>query len=156
MTDDLPMHYPDESAPTRNGAQGRKCPRHSYRQSPFEGEGVVCWRCGRPADKAASRRGRTARNRGNAFERDVARQLGGRRVGQYGDKVDVDVPGYLRAQCKVGASYPERIDGWLRAIPVEAGLLRAVVLGDAPGSAGKRRTLIVMDLAEYAAWHGKP
>lgn len=103
-----------------------------------------------------SRRGRTARNRGNAFERDVARQLGGRRVGQFGDKVDVAVPGYLRIQCKVGASYPERLDGWLRSIPVEAGLLRAVVLGDAPGSPGKRRTLIVMDLGEYAAWHGAP
>jgi hypothetical protein len=131
--DDLP--WTDESTPTRNGARGR---RPAASPTPER-----------------SRRGRTARNRGNAFERDVARQLGGRRVGQYGDKVDVDVPGYLRAQCKVGSSYPERIDGWLRAIPVEAGLLRAVVLGDAPGSGGKRRTLIVMDLAEYAAWHGK-
>ncbi len=132
--DELPMHDPGESAPLLNGARGR-----------------------RPAPNPTpetSRRGRTARNRGNAFERDVARQLGGRRVGQFGDKVDVDVPGYLRVQCKVGASYPKRIDAWLRAIPVEAGLLRAVVLGGAPGSAGKRRTLIVLDLAEYAAWHG--
>jgi hypothetical protein len=132
--DELPFHQSGESAPTRNGAKGR---RPASTPTPEK-----------------SRRGRTARNRGNAFERDVARQLGGRRVGQYGDKVDVDVPGYLRAQCKVGASYPERIDAWLRAIPVEAGLLRAVVLGDAPGSSGKRRTLIVLDLAEYAAWHG--
>lgn len=85
---------------------------------------------------------------------DVARQLGGRRVGQFGGKVDVDIPGYLKVQCKVGVAYPERLDGWLRSIPVEAGLLRAVVLGDAPGSSGKRRTLIVMDLSEYASWHG--
>jgi hypothetical protein len=101
-----------------------------------------------------ARRGRTARARGNAYEREVAAKLGGRRVGQYGDKVDVDVPGYLRVQCKNGVAYPRRLDAWLRAIPVEAGLLRAVVLGDAPGSSGKRRSLIVFDLDEWSMWHG--
>lgn len=107
------------------------------------------------ADPERSRRGRAARNRGNGYEREVAAKLGGRRVGQYGDKVDVDVPGYLRAQCKNGGSYPERIDRWLRAIPVEAGVLRAVVLGDAPGPGNRRRSVIVFDLDEWASWHGR-
>jgi hypothetical protein len=132
--DELPMHYPDESPPTTNGAKGAR-PRKSD-------------------DPVKARRGRTARARGNAYEREVAAKLGGRRVGQYGDKVDVDVPGYLRVQCKNGVRYPKTLDGWLRAIPVEAGLLRAVVLGDAPGSSGKRRSLIVFDLDEWAMWHG--
>lgn len=132
--DRLVWDYGDK-APTPNGVRGRK-PRSE------------------PTPER-SRRGKTARARGNAFEREVAAKLGGRRVGQYGDKVDVDVPGCLRVQCKNGAAYSERLDAWLRAIPVEAGLLRAVVLGDAPGPGRKRRAIIVFDLDEYAAWHGR-
>jgi len=124
------------SGPTRNGATGRRAkseptPEHS-------------------------RRGKTARNRGNAYEREVAAILGGRRVGQYGDKVDVDVPGWIRVQCKNGASYPERLDGWLRAIPVQADMLRALVIGDAPGPGRRRRSLIVLDLEEFASWYASP
>jgi hypothetical protein len=95
-----------------------------------------------------SRRGKVARQRGNAYEREVARKLGGERVGQYGDKVDVRTP-TLEVQCKNGTTYPERIDGWLRGIPVRAGYTRAVVLGDAPGPGVKRRSLIVFDLDEW-------
>jgi hypothetical protein len=131
--DDLPFVHDDGRLP--NGATGRRPPKGD--------------------DPERARRGRTARARGNAFEREVAAKLGGRRVGQYGDKVDVDVPGYLRVQCKNGAAYSERLDAWLRAIPVEAGILRAVVLGDAPGPGRKRRAIIVFDLDEYAAWHGR-
>ena len=120
-----------------------------YKATPF-------WKCARcPAirDETRARRGKTSRNRGNAFEREVAAKLGGRRVGQYGDKVDVQVDGWLRVQCKNGNAYPERLDGWLRAIPAQADMLRAVVLGDAPGSAGKRRSLVVLDLDEFASWY---
>ncbi len=132
---DLPMHYPGEPTATLNGAKGVP-PRSA------------------PTPEK-SRRGKTARARGNAFEREVAAVLGGRRVGQYGDKVDVDVPGWLRVQCKNGVAYPERLDSWLRAIPVEAGILRAVVLGDAPGPGHGRRTLIVLDLDEFASWYAR-
>jgi hypothetical protein len=118
--------------------------------------GIYCARCNAVRDDAKARRGKTARNRGNAYEREVAAKLGGRRVGQYGDQVDVDVPGYLRVQTKNGGAYPKLIDRWLRAIPVEAGLLRAVVVGDAPGPGTRRRSLIVFDLDEWAMWHGGP
>jgi hypothetical protein len=146
--DRLPFDYGDSPA-TPTGAKGAKCRRHDW-------EDGACRRCGALLDPSVSRRGKNARARGNAFEVAVAHKLGGRRVGQYGDKVDVDVPGWMRVQCKNGAAYPERLDGWLRSIPVEAGILRSVVLGDAPGSAGKRRTLIVLDLDEFCAWYGKP
>lgn len=101
-----------------------------------------------------SRRGLNARLRGNSFEREVARKLGGQRVGQYGTKVDVHVPGWLRVQTKNGGAYPERLDAWLRQLPAGPEL-RALVLGDAPGSGGRRRTLIVFDLDEFAQYHGK-
>lgn len=104
----------------------------------------------------ATRRGRTARNRGNAYERSVAKRLGVRRVGQYGGKEDLGAAeDWMVVQCKNGSYYPERIDGWLRAIPVRAGQLRAVVIGDAPGPGTKRRELIVLDLGDFLDWFGK-
>ena len=40
-------------------------------------------------DPAKSRRGKNARNRGNAFEREVAAKLNGRRIGWAGGPTDV-------------------------------------------------------------------
>ena len=100
-------------------------------------------------------RGRRSRNRGNAYERDVARRLGVSRVGQYGTKADVgDRDEWIVAQTKVGGAYPERLDGWLRAIPSRDGQLRALVLGDAPGAGHSRRELIVLDFREFLLWYG--
>jgi hypothetical protein len=114
-----------------------------------------CKLCSALRDDIASRRGKNNRNRGNGFEREVAAKLGGHRVGMYGDKVDVEVPGWLRVQTKNGAAYPALLDRWLRAIPFQADLLRAVVIGDAPGPGHPRRSLIVLDLEEFASWYGK-
>lgn len=107
-----------------------------------------------PVRSPRSRAGLNARLRGNAFEREVARKLGGNRVGQFGFKVDVEVPGWLRIQTKNGGAYPERLDAWLRQIP-PGPELRALVLGDAPGPGNRRRSLIVFDLDEFARWYGK-
>lgn len=115
--------------------------------------GIVCV-CGKPRPDEAIARGRSARNRGNAFEREVAHKLGVSRVGQYGTEVDVgNAAEWIAVQTKVGATYPERIDALLRRIPYRGDQLRAVVHGDAPGSAGKRRSLITLDLDEFCAWH---
>jgi hypothetical protein len=102
------------------------------------------------------KRGRNNRARGNAFEREVAHKLGVSRVGQYGGPEDVGNAGeWIMVQTKVGNStYPTRIDALLRRIPFRANQLRAVVHGDAPGSAGKRRALITLDLDEFCAWFG--
>ena len=101
-----------------------------------------------------SRRGRTARARGNAFEREVAKRLGAARVGQFGGKQDV-ANEWIAVQCKVGKSYPERLDGWLRSVPVKGDQLAALVVGDSPGAGARRRTMIVLDLDDFIAWFGK-
>jgi hypothetical protein len=100
-------------------------------------------------DPVRSRRGKNARNRGNAYEREVAARLNGTRVGWAGGPTDVST-GVYDIQCKVGGSYPERIDGWLRKVPFRYEKLRGVVLGDSPGPGTKRRSLIVFDLEEFA------
>ena len=63
-----------------------------------------------------SRRGRSNRRRGNDWERSLASELGGRRVGQYGEPADVLTP-LLAVQAKVGASFSERYWRWLYGHP---------------------------------------
>lgn len=103
---------------------------------------------------ARSRRGRTARARGNAYERLIAAKLNGTRVGQFGGKQDV-ANEWIAVQCKVGKSYPERLDKWLREVPVKADQIAALVVGDSPGAGTKRRSLIILDLDDFIAWYGK-
>jgi hypothetical protein len=101
-------------------------------------------------------RGKRARNRGNSFEREIRERLGAdaKRTGQFGGKTDVEAS-WIAIQAKVGTSYPERIDGWLRSISVKGDQLQAVVLGDSPGAGGRRRTMIVLDFEAFVAWFGK-
>lgn len=101
-----------------------------------------------------SRRGRTARARGHAWEREVAKRLNGKRTGMWGGKDDVQA-GIFQVQCKVGKSYPERLDKWLREVPVKADQIAALVVGDSPGAGTKRRSLIILDLDDFIAWFGK-
>ena len=99
-------------------------------------------------DPAKSRKGKNARQRGNAWERTVAAKINGTRTGQFGGQVDASSSVY-DLQCKVGGSYPERIDGWLRKIPFRYDKLRGVVMGDSPGLGGTRRAVIIFDLDEW-------
>lgn len=101
-----------------------------------------------------SRRGKNARNRGNSFEREIAKRLGAQRVGHFGGKTDVQAD-WIAIQCKVGKSYPERLDSWLRQISVKGDQLAALVVGDSPGIGGRRRTMIILDLDDFVAWFGK-
>ena len=100
------------------------------------------------------RRGRSSRRRGNQFERDVARELGVARVGQFGGKADV-AGDWLVAQCKVGGAYSERYDGWLRSVPAKAGQLRALIVGDTPPLGTARRRIVVLDFDDFVEWFGK-
>jgi hypothetical protein len=100
------------------------------------------------------RRGKSSRRRGNQFERDVARDLGVARVGQFGGKADI-AGDWIVAQCKVGGSYSERYDGWLRSVPVKGDQLRALVVGDTPALGHARRRIIVLDFDDFVAWFGK-
>ena len=101
-----------------------------------------------------SRRGRTARARGNSFEREVAARLNGKRTGMYGGKNDVEA-GYFVIQCKVGLSYPERLDKWLRELNPKADQLAVLVVGDSPGAGKRRRALAVIDFDDFVQHYGK-
>src|SRR3990172_8821213 len=115
MTDDpIPWTLAEPEAMVVVARKARRH-RHSWGDlSPrfAEDARVRCIRCDVPKDPATSRRGKSARNRGNAFEREIAAALGVRRVGQYGSPTDVEGD-WIAVQCKVGVAFPERLWGWL-------------------------------------------
>ena len=168
--DDLDLFAPGDLRP--GAAPRRKCRRHEWTVPlhtlddgptplrlavPKERvDGWQCARCGAVKDAVVSRRSRNNRLRGVSDELAVANLLGGRKIGPLGYPWDVEVPGYLRAQCKKLAAWPSvnEIVRWLDAIPAGPEL-RAVTLADTPGHGGRTRRLIVMDLEEYARWHGR-
>jgi len=108
----------------------------------------------KPVSPQKRRAGKNARARGNAYERDVARRMGLRRVGQFGGKPDV-AGDWMVIQCKNGGVFPERPWTWLQELPANADQLRAVVIGDAPGPGSKRREVIVLDLDDFIDWFGR-
>jgi hypothetical protein len=151
--DDLPFTFPDPD-PSRPERKPAKCRRHRWVRE-YHDDAEHCDRCGTWADATASKRGKNNRKRGTSDELAVARLLGGEKVGPLGLPWDVTVPGYLRVQCKKLSRYPalNEVVKWLDAIPAGPEL-RGVTLADAPGH-GKVRRLIVLDLEEYARWHGR-
>lgn len=96
----------------------------------------------------AARRGRLNRSRGNAFEREVARKFGGRRVGQYGGPEDV-AAGQFNIQAKCGQMFSEKYWRWLAAIPRKADQVPLLVVGDAPGSGAKRRVVVIIEESDF-------
>ena len=160
MFDDTELFAPTPATPT--GARGRRCSRHVWEWTEWmpDDSRVLesvqwCARCHVLRDATKVQRGRHARRSGNDAERDLARRLGGKRVGQYGSPVDVEVPEYMVIQSKRGAAFPERIWSWLQALPND-GRLRAVYLSDAPGGGHPRRELLCVPLSDYLAWHITP
>jgi hypothetical protein len=151
---DLPFTFPDPD-PTRPERKPAKCRRHRWVRTYFD-DAEHCDRCGVWADADTRKRGRNNRRRGTSDELAVARLLGGEKVGPLGLPWDVTVPGYARIQCKRLDRWPSlaAVVKWLDAIPAGPEL-RAVTLADTPGQGGRTRRLIVMDLEEYARWHGK-
>ncbi len=144
---DLPWLAP-EPDPTRPERRGRRCSRHDW-----TGEPPTCRRCGHPADPARLRRGRRNRARGNEIEREIGRRLGLRRVGQWGGPDDL-AGELFAAQVKSGGAFPERLWGWLKAVPVTAGQTALLVVTDAPGPGHRRRAVVVLDIADWIALHG--
>jgi len=106
------------------------------------------------ANAERSSRGKRARQRGNSFEREVAARLNGKRTGMYGGKNDVEAGSFV-IQCKVGLSYPERLDKWLRELNPKADQLAVLVVGDSPGAGTRRRALAVIDFDDFVQWYGK-
>lgn len=106
------------------------------------------------ANAERASRGKRARQRGNAFEREVASRLNGKRTGMYGGKDDVQAGAFV-IQCKVGLSYPERLDKWLRELNPKADQLGVLVVGDSPGAGKRRRALAIIDFEDFVQWFGK-
>ena len=141
----------------------RKCRRHRWQFFPEPqlgdhdyGLGRAGWFCGsclRPKDEALARRGKNNRARGNAIEREVGKQLGLRRVGQYGGPDDLSSPMFA-AQVKSGGSFSERYWQWLKAVPTNAGQTPLLVVTDAPGPGRKRRAIVVLAIEDWRALHG--
>ena len=99
-------------------------------------------------------KGRNSRQRGNSFERVVARKLrdvlGTERTGHW-QTIDVSGPN-IAIQCKkVAALFPGRIDKLLQEVDAVAGedQFPAVALASVPGPGGKERQLIVMELDDF-------
>jgi hypothetical protein len=103
-------------------------------------------------DTDRSRRGRANRRRGNDWERSLAAELGGRRVGQYGDPADVLTP-LLAVQAKCGRAFSERYWGWLSAIPRTGDRVPVLIVGDAPGPGHRRRAFVVIELGDFRDPH---
>lgn len=148
--DDLPWSYGDEPRPAT--APPRRC-GHPKRDRVTDDLGQTCGRCGHRFDPAAVRRGRASRVRGGREELEVARILGGRKVGPLGLPHDV-VAGRFRVQTKKLDRWPSLalVVRWLDAL--EPGDdVRAVTVATAPGRGhGKEkvRRLMIVDLEEYA------
>lgn len=115
-----------------------------------------CHFCPKQRDSTASRRGRNNRKRGNAAELDVARAVGGRKVGPLGHPWDVEMSGYARIQVRKYTT-PQS----LRAIAAElARIARApgeempAYMWVEPGRNGEQ--LIVFRAKDFAERHGTP
>lgn len=157
---DLDDFWPPPDAPDPIPTP-RKC-RHEWTVNrdwnggPSEPPITQCVRCNAIKDPAASRRNRNNRKRGTSDEAAVAKIIGGRKVGPLGLPWDVEMPGYLRAQSKKLDRWPSlaRVIEWLDAI-TDSQELHAVTLADTPGAGHRTRRLIVFDLEDWAAWHGR-
>lgn len=150
MTDWYPA--PD---PTRPAREPRTCKRHQWVQE-YHDDVPRCARCNKWQDAVTSKRNRNNRSRGTRDELAVARLLGGAKVGTLGHAWDVELPGYMRVQCKRLDRWPSvaKVLEWLDAIPAGPEM-RAVTLADTPGPGRRTRRLIVLDLGEFAEHHGR-
>lgn len=153
VTDDLTWSQQADD-PTRP-ERPTKCRRHDWLvliTDPFGAQ--VCRRCGRVKDEAASRRGRTNKNRGNAIQRKRIEGLGGRNLS--GNNENLDGIGLrFRYEVKSGQSYPERLDRWLKGIPLVAGQIGVLIVTDTPGAGHRARSLVVVDYDSWRDLHGE-
>jgi hypothetical protein len=145
MTDDELFVPPRRPTPRR--PQAPKC-RHHVRLNG------TCVGCGHVTDPVKARRGRNNRTRGNAIEREIGKRLALRRVGQFGGPEDL-MNDLFSAQVKSGGAFPERLWGWLKQVPVKAGQTALLVVADAPGPGRRRRGVVVIDIDDWQALHGR-
>ena len=92
-----------------------------------------------------------------AFEREIARRLGGVRIPVTGldrDGADVIAPAF-HYQCKLRKGVPAYLTKWLAGITATAAQsgTTGVVVWRAPGTLNDD-ALVILKLADWVAWHG--
>lgn len=117
--------------------------------------GETCATCGRTYDRAAAKRGRTNRSRGNREELTVARLVGGRKVGPMGWPWDVEGDGF-RLQVKKLAERPSinAIALLIQDIPYRSDSLRGFVWVTASGQGRRASRVVYVSNREWIEWHG--
>lgn len=152
----LTEHPPEPESAVSLVAPVRRCRRHLWElwhEVDGDGDGHRCARCGVWRDDTRSRRGKSARRRGNDYERDVAARLGGVKVGHHGGPADVVTP-LLAVQVKVRGAYPSWMQAELDKLPRTGGRIPTLVVADSPAPGHRRRALVVMALDDFAELHG--
>lgn len=138
----------------RLGGRTPRPHRHAWAQTLVGTELTPprCTLCGK-VDDGSTRRNRNNRARGSRAELEVAKLLGGEKVGPLGLPEDVRIEGYARLQVKKLARLPSlsAVSTWLNAMPAGQ-TMRGVVIVEA-GRNGRR--FIVFDLDEFASQHGR-
>ena len=153
MTDDLEWSQPADD-PTRPERPAKGCRRHAWVYSATPVIGWACSRCFRIKDEAASRRGRTNKNRGNRIQRQRIEALGGKNLS--GNNENLDGIGLnFRYESKSGGSFPERPWRWLKGIPLVAGQIGVLIVTDTPGSGIRARSVVMVDFDDWRDLHGE-
>lgn len=117
-------------------------------------------RCGARQDMAATKAGRNARRRGNRRELQLAKALGGVKVGHHGGPEDVRV-GLFNVQSKVraGAKFPGWMVTELDKLPRTGGRVPILIVTGPPGldpyDRRKRPAIVVLHLADWRDLHGE-
>jgi hypothetical protein len=153
----LAENPPAEESAVTVAPSKAKCRRHQWaRDWDLPGAEDRCVSCGALKDPVASRRSRNNRKRGNAAELDVARGVGGRKVGPLGHPWDVEMTGYSRLSVKKLATPPSLrfVANELARIAAAPGPEMPGFCWIEPGRGGER--LIVFRMRDFADRHGTP
>jgi hypothetical protein len=160
---DLPFDVAEQPTARTVVGSPKRCRRHEWTWSQEQDDPQSrvldyverCRFCDRVRDPVLSRRGKNNRKRGNAAELDVARAIGGQKMGPLGLPWDVEVAGYARLQVRKYAN-PQS----LRAIAAELariaktpGIEQPGYVWLEPGRNGEK--LIVFRLREFTEHHGE-
>lgn len=153
--DDIP--WGDDPSERIQTAAPKKCKHLGERVSKnISPDGVdpvwaeSCHRCGHVFSAEKQKQGRSSNRIAKDIERWVARMLRLTRVGQYGGQEDVGKAGeWAFVQVKSGPSwFAERYYREVAALPRVAGARRALVVAEKPGSTGRPRRALWIEILD--------
>lgn len=105
--------------------------------------------------EARQRRGRLNRTRGNRIQRERNQALGIRNLAGNNPSLD-GVSAMFASESKSGGAFPERLWRWLKGVKlITADQVAILIVTDAPGSARKARSIVVVDYEDWKELHGE-